>query len=276
MKHLNQFITEYIVKKKLDKAIDSEDHYKYSPISKTQLINNINECIDLGEYNLNVINVSNIKDMSKLFESVNLYKIKRGSKLDISKWNVSNVEFMNYMFSGTKNYIINVINYKDIENWDVSNVISMSGMFDCCKDFNGDLSNWNVSSLKETEYMFNRCDRFKGKGLENWNMSNVYNTSQMFMFCTDLCCDLSKWDLSKLQIGYMMFLQCENFDCDVSNWNVGKSNKLSNIHSMFKGCENFKGKGLDKWIIDEKVDTYNALHGCYRIENTPSWYKQKI
>ena len=71
-----------------------------------------------------------------------------------------------------------------------------------------------------------------------------------------------------------MFCKCENFDCDVSNWNVGKNNKLSNIHSMFQGCVKFKGKGLDKWPIDEKVDTYNALRGCYRIENTPSWYKQ--
>ena len=274
MKHLNTYITEYIIKKKLDKPIDSENNYKYSPINKKQLINNINECIDLGEYNLNVIDVSSIKDMSKLFRSVNLNKIKRGSKLDISKWDVSNVEFMNYMFSEIKNYIKDVINYKDIENWDVSNVINMSGMFDCCKDFNCDLSNWDVSSLKETEYMFNRCDRFKGNGLENWNMSNVWNASQMFMFCTDLCCDLSKWNLSKLQNGYMMFSQCENFDCDVSNWNVGKNNKLSNIHSMFQGCVKFKGKGLDKWPIDERVDTYNALRGCYKIENTPSWYKQ--
>ena len=274
MKHLNTYITEYIIKKKLDKPIDSENNYKYSPINKEQLINNINECIDLGEYNLNVIDVSSIKDMSKLFRSVNLDKIKRGSKLDISKWDVSNVEFMNYMFSEIKNYIKDVINYKDIENWDVSNVINMSGMFDCCKDFNGDLSNWDVSSLRETENMFNRCDRFKGKGLENWNMSNVWNASQMFMFCTDLCCDLSKWNLSKMQKGYMMFSACENFDCDVSNWNVGKNNKLSNIHCMFQGCIKFKGKGLDKWSIDEKVDTHNALRGCYRIENTPSWYKQ--
>ena len=268
MKHINQFITEYIIKKKLDKPIDSE--YNYHPQTKEELINNINECIDLGEYNLNVIDVSGIKDMSKLFRYVNLDKIKEGSKLDISKWNVSNVKDMKYMFLEIKP----VINYKDIENWDVSNVTNMSGMFINCRNFNCDLSNWDVSSLRETEYMFDKCDKFKGKGLENWNMSNVWNASQMFMFCTDLCCDLSKWNLSKMQKGYMMFSACENFDCDVSNWNVGKSNKLSNIHSMFQGCVKFKGKGLDKWIIDEKVDTHNALRGCYRIENTPSWYKQ--
>ena len=38
MKHLNQFIIEYIVKKKLDTPIDSEDHYEYYPKSKEELI----------------------------------------------------------------------------------------------------------------------------------------------------------------------------------------------------------------------------------------------
>ena len=38
MKHLTQFITEYIVKKKLDKPIDSEDHYEYFPETKDELI----------------------------------------------------------------------------------------------------------------------------------------------------------------------------------------------------------------------------------------------
>ena len=41
MKHLNQFITEYIIKKKLDKPIDSEDHYEYTPKTKNELIKNI-------------------------------------------------------------------------------------------------------------------------------------------------------------------------------------------------------------------------------------------
>ena len=37
MKQINQFITEYIVKKKLDKFIDSEDHYDYFPETKSEL-----------------------------------------------------------------------------------------------------------------------------------------------------------------------------------------------------------------------------------------------
>ena len=45
MKHLNQFITEYIIKKKLEKPIDSEDHYDYYPNTKDELIENLNKLI---------------------------------------------------------------------------------------------------------------------------------------------------------------------------------------------------------------------------------------
>ena len=45
MKHLNQFITEYIVNKKLDKPINSEDQYEYHPKTKDELRKNIIECI---------------------------------------------------------------------------------------------------------------------------------------------------------------------------------------------------------------------------------------
>ena len=50
MKHLNQFITEYIIKKKLDKPIDSE--YKYHPQTKEELIKNIKELLPALRINI--------------------------------------------------------------------------------------------------------------------------------------------------------------------------------------------------------------------------------
>ena len=58
MKQINQFITEYIIKKKLDKPIDSE--YKYYPETKEELIKNIEECLNSKNYNLNCIYTRNI------------------------------------------------------------------------------------------------------------------------------------------------------------------------------------------------------------------------
>ena len=68
MKQINQFITEYIIKKKLDKPIDSEDHYDYYPKTKQELIDNINELISKDIYDFNCIHTSAITDMSHLFE----------------------------------------------------------------------------------------------------------------------------------------------------------------------------------------------------------------
>ena len=113
MKHLNTYITEYIVKKKLDKPIDSEDHYKYFPKTKEELIDNIKELLDENETNLNCIDTSKITDMSYLFKYINLYNVN----FDVSKWDVSNVTNMNYMFNG-------------------------------CIKFDCDLSNWNLYTQK--------------------------------------------------------------------------------------------------------------------------------
>ena len=107
MKHLNTYITEYIIKKKLDKPIDSSG-YKYHPQTREELINNINECIDLGEYDLNVIDVSSIKDMSKLFRYVNLDKIKKGSKLDISVILLVSIQLKLVLFSANNNFIVEI------------------------------------------------------------------------------------------------------------------------------------------------------------------------
>ena len=52
MKQINQFLTEYIIKKKLDKPRDSSG-YKYYPKTKEELIKNIDELISNQKYNFN-------------------------------------------------------------------------------------------------------------------------------------------------------------------------------------------------------------------------------
>ena len=146
MKHLNQFITEYIVKKKLDKAIDSEDHYDHFPESKEELTEIIHTLLDKGETNLNGINTSKITDMSDLFKDINV-------NFDISKWDVSNANNMDFMFYS-------------------------------CENFNCDLSSWDVSNVKNMMCMFKFCKNFTGEGLENWNISNVTHMNDIFGKCT--------------------------------------------------------------------------------------------
>ena len=177
MKQLNQFINEYIIKKKLDKPIDSEDHYEYFPKTKQELIDNIKELLDNGETDLNCIDTSEITDMSYLFDG---YKhINTKENFDVSGWDVSNVTNMSHMFNGC--------NFDcDLSKWDVSKVTNMNRMFLGCRNFKGvDLSSWNVSKVENMEFMFCDCVNFTGKGLEKWNVSKA-NTYYMLYNCHNL------------------------------------------------------------------------------------------
>ncbi len=203
MKQINQFINEYIVKKKLDKFIDSEDHYDYCPKTKEELIDNIKELFDKGETNLNCIDTSNITDMSRLFDK---YENKN---FDVSGWNVSKVKDMYCMFYG-------------------------------CESFDCDLSKWDVSEVTTMYAMFEGCDKFKGDGLENWNVSKVKHINYMFMGCENFDADLSKWDVSNVTNMNYMFYKCKNFNCDLSNWNV--NNTKTTTDGMFSYCTSLKNK----------------------------------
>ena len=174
MKHLNTYITEYIIKKKLDKPIDSEDHYEYYPKSKEELIENIKELIKQDIYDFNCIDTSEITDMSDLFNDIQVRK-----NFNVSKWNVSNVKYINGIFNGCKYFDC------DLSKWDVSNVKNMLGTFSRCENFKGKgLEKWNVSNVKYMEQMFFNCKKFKNDKIKIWNKNE--NTFNMFYNCLSL------------------------------------------------------------------------------------------
>ena len=200
MKHLNQFITEYIIKKKLDKPIDSEDHYEYFPKTKQELRKNIRELLDANVYDLNCIDTSEIIDMASLFESGNYNKTL--DNIDISKWDVSKVKHMSGMFAGYENFNC------DLSKWDVHNVKTMEYMFYNCRNFNYDLSKWNVSNVTNMKYMFRNCSKFDSD-LSNWDVSNVTNMKYMFQNCENFKAkDLDKWNVSNVKNMEYMFDNC--------------------------------------------------------------------
>ena len=165
MKHLNTYITEYIIKKKLDKPIDSEHNYKYFPKTKEELTENIEELLNRDIYDFNCIDTSEITDMSYLFK------------------NLDDIEDNDF----------------DVSNWDVSNVTDMAYMFMNCKKFNGDLSGWDVSNVTSMPGMFGGCESFEGNGIENWNISNVEFIEEMFAICLKLNIDFSNWNIKNIK-----------------------------------------------------------------------------
>ena len=147
MKSLMRYIQEKLIIKK--------KKYKYFPQTKEELRDIIKQRVNQegSKVDLNDIDVSNITDMSELFE----YSKFNG---DISNWDVSNVTDMSYMFAECKAF------NSDISNWDVSNVKNMNGMFYWCDSFNKDISKWDVSNVKDFGVMFIDCpieEKYKPK-----------------------------------------------------------------------------------------------------------------
>ncbi|ECP5283770.1 BspA family leucine-rich repeat surface protein [Campylobacter lari] len=87
--------------------------YKYFPKNKEELIDLINnQHVNLGD-----INVSNITDMSNLFNNS-----KRKDFSGIEEWDVSNVVYMDNMFYGCTNF------NQSLEKWNMSNEASKHHM----------------------------------------------------------------------------------------------------------------------------------------------------
>lgn len=163
MKKISLYITE---KFKISKKTNLKEYY--FPKTKEELIDNIKTVIRNSPkkrtIDLNCIDVSNIIDLSYVFQNINqTYKL---FKIDVSSWNVSNVTNMRKIFSDCKSL------ETDISMWNVNKVENLSFAFFNCKKFNCDLSKWNPKNLKELTAAF--------AGAENLN------------------CYLSSWDISNL------------------------------------------------------------------------------
>ena len=286
MKHLNTYITEYIIKKKLDKPIDSE--YQYYPNSKEELTKNIQELISNKIYDFNCIDTSEITDMSSLFGDIvnNINKIN----FDVSKWDVSNVTNMAFMFVGCESF-----EGKNIENWDVSNVENMASMFNGCKKFTGknieelldkgenDLNCINTDNITDMSHLFdttsNKIIKYDFKNIyfdiSDWDVSNVKNMNYMFVECNRFNCDLSKWNVSNLDNVEMMFCNCKNFTGKgLENWNVSN---IKNMSYMFYTCYNFTGETIENWNVSNVENMEGIFWGCENFNGSVSgWNVSKI
>ncbi len=174
--------------------------YKHSPNNKIELQQAINTEITAQGNNadLNIIDTSNIDDMSALF-------------------------YRNTTFNG------------NISDWDVSNVTDMSHMFNQAVAFNGNISDWNVSKVTDMSSMFYFAGSFN-QDISKWKIQNVTNMNGMFWNATSFDQDISSWDVSKVTDMSNMFNGATKFAQDLEKqgsdkWDV---TSLKTKTDMFK------------------------------------------
>lgn len=153
-----QKITKYLFEKFKLSSDSNKLKPTITPKTTKELRNIIEKEIKESKYaNLNFIDTSYIKDMSSLFDNLNVEGIL------IDSWDTSNVENMDYMFWENSKFNC------DISEWNVKKVKSMRHMFDGCTSFDCDISKWEVDSLEKCRGIFDGCTSLKK--IPEWSQS---------------------------------------------------------------------------------------------------------
>jgi len=163
---------------------------------------------------INTWNVSNITDMSRLFEDKILFNE------DISNWDTSNVTDMSYMFHFAREF------NQDIGAWNTSNVKDMSYMFDTAYGFNQDIGAWNTSNVTDMSHMFDGAYGFN-QDIGAWNTSNVTDMSRMFYKASIFNKDIGAWNTSNVIDISNMFNLTYAFNQDIGAWNTSNVTLMS-------------------------------------------------
>ena len=217
-----------------------------------------------GWYFINNWDMSNVKDMSYMFNNNNTFNQEIGS------WNTENVKNMSYMFFGTKLF------NQDIGKWDTSNVENMSNMFRNAIAFNQDIGKWNVSNVEDMSYMFYEAKEFN-QNIGSWDLSNAENMSYMFWDTEKFNQDIGKWNVSNVEDMGSMFERAKAFNQDIGGWDVSN---VRNMRYMFEDAAAFH-QNLSGWKLSSSPDTSYMFSGsamskenfCAMKNAESTWWK---
>jgi surface protein len=120
-------------------------------------------------YGMDQWNIRQALTMAKMLIGTNL------SDVNLSNWDVSNVHDMSHMFQYATSY-----QGIGISDWDTSNVIQMEYMFDGATSFNASVHHWQVRDVVNMAYMFHNTNQFQGIGLDQWEISSTCTVDHMF------------------------------------------------------------------------------------------------
>ena len=206
--------------------------------------------------NIDVLNISEVTDMSHMFEKMGqdstIFTLDLGNNFDTSQ-----VTNMNSMFNSTGSYNNTIFTLDLGDKFDTSNVTDMASMF-------------SSTGFNSTVFTLDLGDKF--------DTSNVTNMAGMFMYCghknTTFTLDLGdKFDTSKVTNMSYMFYNV-SFSSRVFTLNLGDKFDTSNVTNM-SNMFAYTGYGNSSFTLDlgelfdtSKVTNMTSMFECTGDNNT--------
>ena len=248
-----------------------------APLQNATIQGAVNDALALDPVNASIAiptyglmadwDVSQVTDMSSLFENAFQY-----TGANISNWDVSNVTDMNEMFRNCADF------NGDITGWDVSSVTDMEELFDGCESFNQDIGSWDTSSVTTMRRMFYDCLVFN-QDIGGWDTSSVTDMDQMIRYAEAFNQDIGSWDVSNVTTMNYMFENATDFNnggsSNINNWNPSR---VSIFIGMFRFADNFN-QPIGNWDVSgatsmagmfEYSDAFNQDIGSWDTSNVTS------
>ena len=103
-------------------------------------------------------------------------------------------------------------------------------------------------------------------------ISKIIDMSYLFVG-TNFNGDISRWDVSNVTDIHSMFSGCENFNGDISGWNVSN---VTNMCGIFSGCKNFNGN-IANWDVSKVTDMRGMFNHCEKFnQDISKWNVSKV
>ena len=223
--------------------------------------------------NINLLDTSNVTDMSHMFQSC----IKL-TNLDLSSFDTSNVTSMDGMFS-----FCSSLTSLNLSNFATSKVTKMRQMFNSCYKLTSlNLSGFDTSKVTDMSYMFQDCNSLTNLDLSNFDTSQATDMNNMFNSCYKLTSlNVSSFDTSKVTDMSYMFSNCSGLiSLDLSNFDTSKVTVMS---SIFSGCNKLTSLDFRKATFDKVTsyknmfyDTSSTINIITKDATTKSWLEDKL
>jgi hypothetical protein len=241
------------------------------------------ECVDFTDRNgvghrngYRIITDDNVDPKGRLRKLIGMLMEKRGKECDLNDIDVSNITDMSHLFEYDIFEYTPICKFDgDISGWDMTNVTKMLGMF-CGSEFTGRNGIFGMTVGEKVENRFME-DMFKDSpfvgDVSGWDMRGVLNVMGMFEK-TPFDGDLSGWNLQDVLLLDGMFRNSKFTGRNgMFTLDIDKPNHMCILDEMFKHS-NFSAD-ISGWKLPSDTKMTDVFKECPLENNPPKWYKNR-